>query len=89
MLGGAAVVIALAMGASPGTTSVIEENIVELLLMSPVLVPLGAVTVIVASLSSPWLPGRRHIKLLLLVAATVTWTIGFLILSTPGLLELP
>jgi hypothetical protein len=91
MLGGVTSMIAIAMPPSALTTtpSFIAESFDQLLTMSPVLVLVGAVTVVAGSLLSVWLPGRRRVKLGLLVAGAVAWTIGFALLSQPGLIDLP
>jgi hypothetical protein len=59
------------------------------LVMSPMLLLTGSIAVILASVASLWLPGRRHVKLVLIGAGFVGWVIGFVLLLQPDLIELP
>lgn len=68
---------------------VATETLAQILVMSPILVLAGAIAVTLASIASPWLPGRTHVKLALIGAGWVAWVIGFVLLLQPGLIDLP
>lgn len=88
---GAIVLAALfrpAFATAPGQ-GVATETLAQILVMSPILVLAGAIAVTLASIASPWLPGRTHVKLALIGAGWVGWVIGFVLLLQPGLIELP
>jgi hypothetical protein len=76
---------AVALAAAQGAA----EHFVLLLVMSPILVAAGAIAVILASVASLWLPGRRYVKLALIGAGCLGWIVGFVLLMQPGLIELP
>ena len=92
MVGGASVVLAFAFGEhSPAivTPSFFDDIFALLITMSSLLTLAGGAALVVASMSSPWLPGRRRVKLVLLSVTAVVWAVGFILLITPGLVELP
>lgn len=66
-----------------------SENVAWVLTASPLLLVAGAASICVATDLTPWLPGRRSVKYLLVVAATALWAIGWALLERPGLIELP
>jgi hypothetical protein len=87
--------VALAAAVFPRTlatvfgSGVAAEALARILVMLPILVLSGSIAVILASVASLWLPGRRHVKLALIGAGCLGWVIGFVLLLQPGLIELP
>lgn len=67
----------------------VEDMIGLVAFMSPMLLTFGAPALIVASLLALRLRGRRGVMLVIVATAVAAWGIGFLILSEPGLIELP
>ena len=57
--------------------------------MAPLLTLAGGAALVIAAVSSLWLPGRRRVKLGILSATAVVWVGEFMLLVEPGLIELP
>jgi hypothetical protein len=60
-----------------------------LAVLSPTLVLYGVVSLVVATVAAPFLPGRPLFKWGVLITGTLTWGIAFHWLSVPGLIDLP
>lgn len=87
LLGGTAAVASAVAQAVDVTID--HQLFAGLLMTSPMLLLVGAVTLALASLGFLWLPGRRRVKLPLLAAGCVAWVAGFLVVAQFGLLSLP
>jgi hypothetical protein len=58
-------------------------------ILSPALVLVGTFTLVAGAVIASVGPGRRRLKLALLIAGTLSWGLACYWLSVPGLIQLP